>query len=117
MLASMKPPVGTAPGQAAKATAANKENSPRAFTLDDFDIGRSLGKGRFGNVYMARERKSGYLVALKVCKLAHQAHRHSRIEMLAQLLPTSCLTVTRIAAQLAQRVVATLGLHGKGLAM
>jgi serine/threonine protein kinase len=44
-----------------------KENaSAMTFTIDDFDIGKSLGKGRFGNVYMARERKSGYLVALKV---------------------------------------------------
>lgn len=53
------------------AAAEGKENTTRSFTLDDFDIGRSLGKGRFGNVYMARERKNGYLVALKVCKLSH----------------------------------------------
>lgn len=35
------------------------------WSLDDFDIGRDLGKGRFGNVYLARERRSGYIVALK----------------------------------------------------
>ena len=34
--------------------------------LSDFDIGRPLGKGKFGNVYLARERKSKYIVALKV---------------------------------------------------
>ena len=34
--------------------------------LDDFDIGRPLGKGKFGNVYFAREKKSKYIVALKV---------------------------------------------------
>ena len=34
--------------------------------LDDFDIGRPLGKGKFGNVYLAREKKSKYIVALKV---------------------------------------------------
>jgi serine/threonine protein kinase len=49
-----------------------KENiSSTTFTINDFDIGKSLGKGRFGNVYMARERKSGYLVALKVQACVH----------------------------------------------
>ena len=34
--------------------------------LDDFELGRPLGKGQFGNVYFAREKKSKYIVALKV---------------------------------------------------
>ncbi len=34
--------------------------------LSDFDIGRPLGKGKFGNVYLAREKRSKYIVALKV---------------------------------------------------
>ncbi|RUS78227.1 hypothetical protein EGW08_013996 [Elysia chlorotica] len=34
--------------------------------LSDFDIGRPLGKGKFGNVYLAREKKSKYIVALKM---------------------------------------------------
>merc|ERR1712179_613039 len=34
--------------------------------LEDFDIGRPLGKGKFGNVYLAREKASKYIVALKV---------------------------------------------------
>ncbi|MCL7032234.1 hypothetical protein MKW94_018321 [Papaver nudicaule] len=34
--------------------------------LKDFDIGRPLGKGKFGRVYMAREKKSQYICALKV---------------------------------------------------
>ena len=34
--------------------------------LSDFDIGRPLGKGKFGNVYLAREKASKYIVALKV---------------------------------------------------
>ncbi|NXN96501.1 AURKB kinase, partial [Rhinopomastus cyanomelas] len=38
----------------------------RTLTLEDFEIGRPLGKGKFGNVYLARERRSGFLVALKV---------------------------------------------------
>ncbi|XP_063178064.1 aurora kinase C-like [Chroicocephalus ridibundus] len=38
----------------------------RTFSLEDFEVGRPLGKGKFGNVYLARERGSGLLVALKV---------------------------------------------------
>ncbi|XP_041375470.1 aurora kinase A-A-like isoform X2 [Gigantopelta aegis] len=36
------------------------------WSLEDFDIGRPLGKGKFGNVYLAREKTSKYIVALKV---------------------------------------------------
>nr|KAI8762999.1 aurora kinase A-A-like; partial [Biomphalaria glabrata] len=36
------------------------------WSLNDFDIGRPLGKGKFGNVYLAREKKSKYIVALKM---------------------------------------------------
>jgi serine/threonine protein kinase len=38
----------------------------RTWTLDDFDVGRALGKGKFGRVYLAREKSSGYVVALKI---------------------------------------------------
>eukprot|EP00899_Mesostigma_viride_P012053 jgi/Mesvir1/20849/Mv07940-RA.1 len=38
----------------------------KRWQLSDFDIGRPLGKGKFGNVYMAREKKSKFVVALKV---------------------------------------------------
>ncbi|KAL7975848.1 hypothetical protein Chor_010738 [Crotalus horridus] len=38
----------------------------RIFTIDDFEIGRPLGKGKFGNVYLAREKDSKFIVALKV---------------------------------------------------
>ena len=38
----------------------------RTWQLTDFDIGKPLGRGKFGNVYLARERNSKYIVALKV---------------------------------------------------
>ena len=38
----------------------------RKFTLNDFEIGRPLGKGKFGNVYLAREKSQNATVALKV---------------------------------------------------
>ncbi len=34
--------------------------------MNDFEIGKPLGKGKFGNVYLAREKRSKYIVALKV---------------------------------------------------
>ncbi|RCN33196.1 hypothetical protein ANCCAN_20990 [Ancylostoma caninum] len=36
------------------------------FRLSDFEIGRPLGKGKFGSVYLARVKENGFLVALKV---------------------------------------------------
>ena len=35
-------------------------------TIDDFQIGRFLGRGKYGLVYLAREIKGGMLFALKV---------------------------------------------------
>ena len=39
----------------------------RCWQLSDFDIGKPLGRGKFGNVYLAREKRTNYVVALKVC--------------------------------------------------
>ncbi|GMR58771.1 hypothetical protein PMAYCL1PPCAC_28966 [Pristionchus mayeri] len=36
------------------------------FSLKDFDIGRPLGKGKFGSVYLARHKNPEYIVALKI---------------------------------------------------
>ncbi|KAF2883047.1 hypothetical protein ILUMI_23124 [Ignelater luminosus] len=44
----------------------DEAESHKKWTLADFDIGRPLGKGKFGNVFLAREKKSKYIVALKV---------------------------------------------------
>lgn len=38
----------------------------KKWTLRDFEIGKQLGRGKFGDVYLARERKSKYIVAIKV---------------------------------------------------
>eukprot|EP00866_Antonospora_locustae_P001218 jgi/Antlo1/1218/1473 len=38
------------------------------WTIDDFDLGRPLGKGKFGQVWLAREKERGYIVALKIIK-------------------------------------------------
>nr|XP_056700865.1 aurora kinase A [Euleptes europaea] len=42
------------------------EEKKKQWSLDDFEIGRPLGKGKFGNVYLAREKESKFILALKV---------------------------------------------------
>ena len=38
----------------------------QAFKMDDFQIGKQLGRGKFGTVYLGREKASKAIVALKV---------------------------------------------------
>ncbi|CAN6456873.1 unnamed protein product [Victoria cruziana] len=60
----------------------------RRWTLNDFEIGKPLGRGKFGNVYLAREKKSKYIVALKVLfksqlkqsQVEHQLRREVEIQ-------------------------------------
>eukprot|EP00958_Prasinococcus_capsulatus_P025101 scaffold4116_cov338-Prasinococcus_capsulatus_cf.AAC.6 len=50
----------------ANSTPAGKLATERVWKLSDFDIGKPLGRGKFGNVYLAREKESKFVVALKV---------------------------------------------------
>ncbi|XP_077171877.1 aurora kinase C-like [Paroedura picta] len=43
----------------------------KVFTINDFEIGRPLGKGKFGNVYLARVKETQFIVALKVLFKSH----------------------------------------------
>ncbi|KAL4778706.1 kinase-like domain-containing protein [Aspergillus varians] len=43
-----------------------KQPTFKLFHLGMFEIGRALGKGKFGRVYLARERQSNFVCALKV---------------------------------------------------
>ncbi|KAI9101309.1 kinase-like domain-containing protein [Phlyctochytrium arcticum] len=54
------PTSGTVP------SASSSTGEPRKWSLNDFDVGRALGKGKFGRVYLAREKRSGFVVALKI---------------------------------------------------
>jgi serine/threonine protein kinase len=69
-------------------TGASSATHGRRFTLNDFYIGRPLGKGKFGTVYMAREKESKVTVAIKVIKksqicrasVEHQLRREIEIQ-------------------------------------
>jgi len=60
----------------------------KRWSLNDFDIGKPLGKGKFGNVYLAREKQSKFIVALKVlfksqlqrANVEHQLRREIEIQ-------------------------------------
>ncbi|PLB43543.1 Pkinase-domain-containing protein [Aspergillus steynii IBT 23096] len=55
-----------------------KQPVPKVFHLGMFEVGRPLGKGKFGRVYLARERQSGFVCALKV--LHKDEIRQGRVE-------------------------------------
>ncbi|CAD8211690.1 unnamed protein product [Paramecium octaurelia] len=44
----------------------SKEFDPREWSLSRFEMGRYLGNGKFGHVYLARERENKFILALKV---------------------------------------------------
>lgn len=57
-------------------------------SISDFEIGRSLGQGKFGNVYLVREKSSQFITALKVlfksqldkANIVHQLKREVEIQ-------------------------------------
>ncbi|XP_078442188.1 ataurora3 [Wolffia australiana] len=62
-----------------------RENQREEWSLEDFEIGKLIGAGKFGKVYLAREKESGFIVALKIIfkeKLdKYQYHNHLRREI------------------------------------
>lgn len=74
--------------QAKTDDASRKKRASPEWRLQDFEIGRPLGKGKFGNVYLAREKKSKFVIALKVMfktqlqsnNVEHQLQREIEIQ-------------------------------------
>ncbi|XP_044754347.1 aurora kinase C [Coccinella septempunctata] len=60
-----KPEVGKT-SQSKNPSNTKQDKNVHKWTLADFDIGKPLGKGKFGNVYLAREKRTKFIVALKV---------------------------------------------------
>lgn len=54
-------------GEQRTSTSGHEQSSmPKELHLGMFEIGKPLGKGKFGRVYLAKERSSGFVCALKV---------------------------------------------------
>lgn len=54
-------------------------DNKKSWSLVNFDIGRPLGRGKFGNVYLAREKETKFVIALKVLfkkQIASQGIEH-----------------------------------------
>lgn len=59
------------------------------FCMGDLDVGRPLGRGKFGSIYLTRERVTGYVFALKVLhkpqlkkhRVEHQIVREIEIQV------------------------------------
>ncbi|GJZ52735.1 serine/threonine-protein kinase aurora-1 [Tanacetum coccineum] len=55
----------------------------KRWTLADFDMGKPIGRGKFGHVYIARDKRGNHVVALKVLfksqlKQSQVEHQHRR---------------------------------------
>lgn len=65
-----------------------KREEKKSWSLVNFDIGRPLGRGKFGNVYLAREKETKFVIALKVLfkkqvatqGIEHQVRREIEIQ-------------------------------------
>eukprot|EP01017_Pseudomicrothorax_dubius_P026668 TRINITY_DN2998_c0_g2_i4.p1 TRINITY_DN2998_c0_g2~~TRINITY_DN2998_c0_g2_i4.p1 ORF type:complete len:353 (+),score=47.69 TRINITY_DN2998_c0_g2_i4:59-1117(+) len=61
---------------------------PKQWSFEDFDVIRDLGRGKFGQVFLAKEKESNFVVALKVISRAdvirnrfqHQLRREIEIQ-------------------------------------
>ncbi|TFJ85869.1 hypothetical protein NSK_002689 [Nannochloropsis salina CCMP1776] len=70
------------------ATSLEPADPDRVWSLNDFDIGRKLGRGKFGAVYLAREKRTHFIVAIKVLEkrqlfrssVEHQLRREIEIQ-------------------------------------
>ena len=69
-------------------SASSAAEKGQQWTLKDFEIGKPLGRGKFGAVYLARTKKTKYIVALKVLQksqllkagVEHQLRREIEIQ-------------------------------------
>jgi aurora kinase len=50
----------------------------KKISIKDFKIGKCLGNGRFGKVYQAIEKNTGFLVALK--KISKETIKSNKLE-------------------------------------
>ncbi|KAK9886174.1 hypothetical protein WA026_015685 [Henosepilachna vigintioctopunctata] len=68
----------------------NNGNIPReircyVWPLDDFELGYKLGRGKFGRVFLAREKRTGYLVAMKTLLKREIVKEHVETQTLREI--------------------------------
>lgn len=61
----------------------SKPSGTTVWSLADFDIGKPLGRGKFGNVYLGREKRTQAVIALKVI-FKRQVEKHNVLKQLKE---------------------------------
>lgn len=69
-----------------------KQPAAKTFHLGMFEIGKPLGKGKFGRVYLAREREHNFICALKVLHKSElqQAHVEKQVRREVEIQSNLC---------------------------
>ena len=88
---------------------ANAQKSAKKWCLNDYEIGKQLGKGKFSKVELVREKRSKYIVALKVIfkdqveKAGCEHHVRREIQIQTDLrhpniIAFSAISMTKVAS-------------------
>jgi len=86
--ANTKPDIEKRKGKSFQDRCLINRRTKKEWKLTDFDIGQSLGRGKFGNVVLAREKDNQFICALKVlykdqlkkANIEHQVRREIEIQ-------------------------------------
>jgi len=83
-----KPEIETRRDKSLQDKCLTNRRTKKQWKLNDFDIGQSLGRGKFGNVVLAREKDTKFICALKIlyrdqlkkANIEHQVKREIQIQ-------------------------------------
>ncbi|KAJ8919216.1 hypothetical protein NQ315_012204 [Exocentrus adspersus] len=94
-------------------------DSEYQWSLNNFELGKRLGRGKFGRVYLAREKKTGFIVALKTLFKKEIVKGHVERQTLREIEIQSHLKHPNILQLLAwfhdsHRIYLVLEYAGKG---
>ncbi|KAK4875517.1 hypothetical protein RN001_011939 [Aquatica leii] len=76
-------------------------NEEYKWSLSAFELGTRLGRGKFGRVFIARERKTGYVVALKTLLKIEIANNNMERQVLREIEIQSHLKSSKYVYQVA----------------
>lgn len=63
----------------------SRNNKPYEWCIDDFDIGAPLGRGRFGRVYLARDKHTHIVCALKLLHKSEIIKNNVQLQVLREI--------------------------------
>ncbi|CAI9775710.1 unnamed protein product [Fraxinus pennsylvanica] len=115
--------IATETQQEHKTSSESTTAEKKRWNLNDFDIGKPLGRGKFGHVYLAREKRSNQIVALKVLFKSQLKQSQKRVylileyaakgELYKELQKCKYFSERRAATYVASLARALIYCHGK----